>query len=77
MTVATRIERGRKLLDEGKEKAAAQELTDAAVECRDAEQAMEIRQLADRGLAMAGRMGKSRWKEVARIADLHRARATA
>jgi hypothetical protein len=76
MSVATRIERGKSLLDQGDEKNAARELTDAAVECWDPEQAMEIKKLADRGMEMAGRFGKSRWKEVARIADLHRSRAT-
>jgi hypothetical protein len=75
MSVAAQIERGRTLLDQGKEKDAARELTDAAVECWDPEQAAEIRKLADRGMEMAGRFGKSRWKEVARIADLHRTRA--
>jgi hypothetical protein len=76
MSVASKIERGRELLDQGDEKAASRELTDAAVECWDPEQAMEIRRLADRGMEMAGRFGKSRWKEVARIADLHRSRVT-
>jgi hypothetical protein len=68
--VAQRIQNGRNLLDAGNEKAANRELTDAVVECRDPRQAAEIRQLADRGLEMAGRLGKARWRELARLADL-------
>lgn len=71
MTVDERIAKARSLLESGDEKAAATELTDAAVECQDPARAREIRELADRGMAMAGRFGKGRWKEVARIADLH------
>jgi hypothetical protein len=75
MTVEERIQHARELLDGGDEKGAARELTDAAVECREAGHAHEIRRLADRGLAIAGRFGKGRWKEVARLADLHAERA--
>ena len=70
MDVASMIERGRTLLDQGDLKKAATELTDAAIATRDVEQAREIRQLADRGMELSGRFGKSRWKEVARLADL-------
>jgi hypothetical protein len=69
--IEERITRARKLLDQGDEKSAARELTDAVVLCRDPAQAVEIRQLADRGIDMAGRFGKSRWKEVQRLADVH------
>ena len=70
MDVASMIERGRTLLDQGDLKKAATELTDAAIATRDVSQAREIRQLADRGLELSGRFGKGRWKEVARLADL-------
>jgi hypothetical protein len=70
MDVASMIERGRTLLDQGDLKKAATELTDAAIATRDISQAREIRQLADRGMELSGRFGKARWKEVARLADL-------
>ena len=70
MDVASTIERGRTLLDQGELKKAATELTDAAIATRDVSQAREIRQLADRGMELSGRFGKARWKEVARLADL-------
>jgi len=35
---------------------------------RDVSQAREIRQLADRGMELSGRFGKSRWKEVVPLA---------
>jgi hypothetical protein len=70
MDVASMIERGRMLLDQGDLKKAATELTDAAIATRDISQAREIRQLADRGMELSGRFGKARWKEVARLADL-------
>jgi hypothetical protein len=70
MDVASMIERGRTLLDQGDLKKAATELTDAAIATRDVSQAREIRQLADRGMELSGRFGKARWKEVARLADL-------
>jgi hypothetical protein len=70
MDVASMIERGRTLLDQGELKKAATELTDAAIATRDVSQAREIRQLADRGMELSGRFGKARWKEVARLADL-------
>ena len=70
MDVASMIERGRTLIDQGELKKAATELTDAAIATRDVSQAREIRQLADRGMELSGRFGKSRWKEVARLADL-------
>ncbi len=70
MDVASMIERGRTLLDQGDLKKAATELTDAAIATRDVSQAREIRQLADRGLELSGRFGKARWKEVGRLAEL-------
>jgi hypothetical protein len=70
MDVAAMIERGRTSIDQGDLKKAAQDLTDAAIATRDVGQAREIRQLADRGMELSGRFGKSRWKEVARLADL-------
>ena len=70
METAQMIERGRTLIDQGELKKAATELTDAAIRTRDVAEAREIRQLADRGLELSGRMGKGRWKEVQRLADL-------
>jgi hypothetical protein len=75
MDVEERIRQARNLLDAGNEKAASRELTDAVVACDDGGQAMEIRRLADRGLEMAGRFGKARWREIARLADIHAAKA--
>lgn len=70
MDIAAMIEQGRKSIDQGDLKKAAQDLTDAAIATRDVSQAREIRQLADRGVELSGRFGKARWKEVARLADL-------
>ena len=70
MNVELMIERGRTEIDQGELKKAATDLTDAAIATRDVDQAREIRQLADRGMELSGRFGKSRWKEVKRLADL-------
>ncbi len=56
MDVASMIEQGRKSIDQGDLKKAATELTDAAIATRDVEQAREIRQLADRGMELSGRL---------------------
>jgi hypothetical protein len=72
MTVTERITAGRALLDQGKEKQACRELTDAIVDTRDAAQTEEIRHLADRGLSLSGFMGKGRWKELVRLCDARR-----
>jgi hypothetical protein len=74
-TVNERIRHAQALIASGDKKAAATELTDAAVECRDPIDAAEIRQLAEREMDAAGRFGKGRWKEIIRIADLHGAGA--
>ena len=70
MDVAAKIERARALLAQGELKKAAYELTDAASATRDTDAAREIRQLADQGMALAGRFSKGQWKEVQRLADL-------
>ena len=74
MNVALMIEQGRTEIDQGELKKAATDLTDAAIATRDVDQAREIRQLADRGMELSGRFGKSRWKEVTRLADLRLSR---
>lgn len=71
MDVAARIEHARSLLADGNDRAAARELVDAAVDCRDPAEARAIHQLAEIGLARAGRFAKGNWKEALRLADLH------
>lgn len=72
MAVDERIVRGRTLLDEGKEKQACRELTDAIDETHDLPHTIEIRKLAERGLATAGFLAKGRWNELLRLCDARR-----
>jgi hypothetical protein len=58
------------MLAQGENKKASRLLTDAAIACRDAEQARQIKLIAEEGLAGAGMFGKSQWKEVIRLAAL-------
>lgn len=78
MAVATTttdyIHQARALLSEGKNKKASRALTDAAVTCRDPEQAAEIKTIAEEGLQSAGMLGKGQWKEVLRLASLRGAK---
>jgi hypothetical protein len=69
-TTTEELQRARTLLAQGENKKASRVLTDAAVACRDAGQAREIKQLAEEGLAGAGMFGKAQWKEVLRLATL-------
>ena len=69
-TTTNEIEQARTMLAKGENKKAARLLTDVAIACRDAEQAREIKLLAEEGIAGAGMFGKSQWKEVLRLAGL-------
>jgi hypothetical protein len=69
-TTTSEIERARTMLAQGENKKTARLLTDVAIACRDAEQAREIKAIAQEGLAGAGMFGKSQWKEVIRLAEL-------
>ncbi len=69
-TTTDDIQRARTLLAQGENKKASRVLTDVAVACRDAEQAREIKAVAEEGIAGAGMFGKAQWKEVLRLAAL-------
>ena len=58
-TTTTDIERARTMLAQGDNKKASRLLADVAIACRDAEQAREIKTIAEEGLAGAGMFGKS------------------
>jgi hypothetical protein len=70
MTVNDHITKARELYKQGKGKQAAYELTDAAVACRDKDQAREIKAFALEAASTASFLRKGQWKEVARIADM-------
>lgn len=70
MTVAQTIEEARRELAAGHDKQAARLLTDAAYETHDPELERKIRELAMEGRQKAGFLGKGRWDEIIRIADL-------
>ena len=70
MTVTEHITKARELYTQGKGKQAAYELTDAAVACRDKDQAREIKAFAEEAAKSASWVRKGQWKEVARIADM-------
>ncbi len=74
VTTNNEIERARVMLANGENKKASRLLTDTAIACRDADEATEIKALAAEGLAGAGMLGKSQWKEVLRLAALRGAR---
>ena len=63
------IEEAKRLLAEGKDKKAAQLLTDAAYRTHDPELERRIRELAVQGLERAGFFGKGRWNEIIRVAE--------
>ena len=69
-TTTNEIEQARTMLAQGENKKASRLLTDVAIACRDAEQAREIKAIAEEGIAGAGMFGKSQWKEVIRLAAL-------
>ncbi|MFN8188717.1 MAG: hypothetical protein U0R69_16745 [Gaiellales bacterium] len=64
------IEEAKRLLAEGKDKKAAQLLTDAAYRTHDPELERKIRELATEGRDRAGFFGKGRWNEIIRVAEL-------
>jgi hypothetical protein len=64
------VTQAREYLAAGDDKKAARLLTDAAYHTHDPEIERQVRELAVQGLERAGRFGKSRWKEIIRIADL-------
>jgi hypothetical protein len=70
MEVSSTIEQARRKLADGKDKEAARLLTDAAYETHDPELERSIRELAIEGREKAGFLGKGRWDEVIRIADV-------
>jgi hypothetical protein len=70
MTVNDHITKARELYKQGKGKQAAYELTDAAVACRDKDEAREIKAFALEAAQTASFFRKGQWKEVARIADM-------
>lgn len=70
MDVRAAIDEARELMGR-EDKRAARLLTDAAVACTDQEQAREIRDLGEQGLASAGRFSRGRWQEVIRLAEKH------
>ena len=64
------IQRARTMLAQGANKQASRLLTDAAIGCRDADLAREIKAIAEEGILGAGFLGKSQWKEVIRLAKI-------
>jgi hypothetical protein len=73
-TITDDIQRARTMLAQGENKKASRLLTDLAIACRDPEQASEIKAIAEEGIAGAGMLGKSQWKEVLRLAALRGAK---
>jgi phage shock protein A len=72
MDVEALLKQARENLTSGKDKQAAQLLTDAAYHYNnDPRLEQQLRELAAQGLERAGRFGKARWNEIIRIADLH------
>ncbi len=63
------VARARAELAAGKDRSAADLLTDAAYRTRDPEIERQVRELATQGLERSGRFGKGRWKEIIRIVD--------
>lgn len=70
MTVVETIEEARRELAAGHNRQAARLLTDAAYHTEDPSLEATIRQLAMEGRSDAGRLGKGRWDEIIRIAEL-------
>lgn len=68
--IQTLVTKARDTLAAGDDKEAARLLTDAAYHTHDPEIEQQVRDLAAQGLERAGRFGKSRWREIIRIADL-------
>jgi hypothetical protein len=70
MTVVETIEEAERELAAGHNKQAARLLTDAAYHTHDPSIEAKVRELAMKGRADAGRLGKSRWDEIIRITEL-------
>ena len=68
--VAALLQQARDDLTAGRDKQAAQALTDAAYHTHDPDIERQVRQLAAQGRDRAGLFGKGRWDEIIRIADL-------
>jgi hypothetical protein len=75
MDVSAAIEEARRELAAGRNKQAAQLLTDAAYHTHDPELERKIRELALEGRKQAGLFGKGRWDEIVRIAELRSGKA--
>ncbi|HEY7002704.1 MAG TPA: hypothetical protein VH281_00365 [Gaiellaceae bacterium] len=73
--VVALVDQAREKLASGDDKEAARLLTDAAYHTHDPEIERQVRDLAAQGLDRAGLFGKGRWKEIIRIADLHRGKS--
>ena len=69
------VTKARETLAAGNDKEAARLLTDAAYHTHDPQIETQVRALAALGLERAGRLGKGRWKEIIRIADLRAQRS--
>ena len=69
-TITDDLQKARTMLAQGQNKKASRLLTDVAIACRDADQAREIKQLAEEGIAGAGMFGKAQWKQGLRPAAL-------
>jgi hypothetical protein len=70
MDAAATLEEARRELAAGHDKQAARLLTDAAYATHDPDVEQEIRRLAEQGREQAGFLGKGRWDEIIRIANL-------
>jgi hypothetical protein len=74
MDVNQAIEQARADIKAGRDKEAGRLLSDAVAQS-DAAQAREIKELAQQGREMAGILGRGRWKELIRLADLRVSKA--
>jgi hypothetical protein len=74
MDVNQAIEQARADIKAGRDKEAGRILSDAVAHS-DPSQAREIKELALQGREMAGILGRGRWKELIRLADLRLSKA--
>jgi hypothetical protein len=72
--VVQTIDTARRQLSAGHDKEAARLLTDAAYSTHDPVIEDQIRTVAEEGLAASGLFGRSKWREIIRIAELRGAR---
>jgi hypothetical protein len=68
------IEQARADIKAGREKEAGRLLSDSVAHS-DPTQAREIKQLAEQGREMSGLLGRGRWKELIRLAELRMSKA--